>query len=244
MAFDVERVRARYPGREIVWRASTASTMEDAARLTAPGSVVVAGAQTAGQGRFGRRWHSEPGAGLYVSILLRPRGVTPTLTLALGLAAAEAIAATAGVACDLRWPNDVLIGEKKCAGVLVQLGDAAAIAGIGVNVNQVAFPDDIATLATSLRIATGREQSREDLLIELLGAVDRHLDLIEYRGPGAVLDLFAGSSSYVRGRRVTVDMDGESVRGTADGLDPSGFLWLRCDDGSRRLILSGGVRPA
>lgn len=243
MAFDVERVRARYPGREILWRASTASTMLDAARLTAPGSVVAAGEQTAGQGRFGRRWHSELGAGLYVSILLRPRGVTPALTLALGLAAAEAIAAAAGVACDLRWPNDVLIGEKKCAGVLVQLGDAAAIAGIGVNVNQVVFPDDIATLATSLRIATGCEQSREDLLIELLGGVDRHLELIECRGPGAILDLFAGSSSYVRGRRVTVDMDGVRIRGTADGLDPSGFLWLRCDDGSRRLILSGGVRP-
>jgi BirA family biotin operon repressor/biotin-[acetyl-CoA-carboxylase] ligase len=234
----------------IVWFDTCASTMAEAARLVREGcpsgTAIVAEEQTGGYGRHGRAWHSERGAGLYVSIVLRlaiPPESVPVLSLALGLATAEAIASSTGLACDLRWPNDVLIGKKKCAGVLVQLGDAAAIAGIGVNVNQVAFPNDIATLATSLYIATGRQQSREELLIELLGAVDRHLDLIEYRGPGAILDLFAGSSSYVRGRRVTIDMDGESVRGTADGLDPSGFLWLRCDDGSRRLILSGGVRP-
>jgi len=244
MAFDVERVRARFPGREIVWRATTTSTMEDAAGLTAPGSVAVADEQTAGQGRFGRRWHSERASGLYVSVVLEPRGVTPALTLALGVAAGEAITAATGVACDLRWPNDVLIGGRKCAGILVQLHGDAAVAGIGINVNHSGFPAGIADLATSLRIATGREQSREQLLIELLDSVDRHLELLEYRGPGAVLDLFAAASSYVLGRRVAVDLGGEVLRGATDGLDPAGFLWLRCEDGSRRLILSGGVRPA
>jgi BirA family biotin operon repressor/biotin-[acetyl-CoA-carboxylase] ligase len=242
MAFDVDRVRAEFPGREILWLASTASTMADAARLAAPG-VVVADEQTAGQGRFGRRWHSACGAGLWVSIALPPRGVTPALTLALGLAAAEAITAVAGVACDLRWPNDILLGGKKCGGVLVQVYQAAAVAGIGINVNQTAFPEELAPAATSLRLETGREHSREDLLAELLRAVDRHLELLARQGPGAVLDRFARTSSYIRGRRVAVEAGGQILRGSTDGLDPSGFLWLRLEDGSRRLILSGGVRP-
>jgi BirA family biotin operon repressor/biotin-[acetyl-CoA-carboxylase] ligase len=125
----------------------------------------------------------------------------------------------------------------------VQLATEAAIAGIGVNVNQASFPDDLAEFATSLRMATHREHSREDLLVELLRSIDRHLKILAVQGPGAILDLFAASSSYVRGRRVTVDLEGDSLAGVTDGLDPSGFLWLRREDGSRRLILSGGVRP-
>jgi BirA family biotin operon repressor/biotin-[acetyl-CoA-carboxylase] ligase len=242
MAFDIDRVRAQFPGREILWLASTASTMADAAKLAPPG-VVVADEQTAGQGRLGRRWDSPRGAGLYVSIALPPRGVTPALTLALGLAAAGAVTAAAGLACDLRWPNDVLLGGKKCGGVLVQLYEAAAIAGIGINVNQTAFSEELSSLATSLRLETGREHSREHLLVELLRSVDRHVELLARQGPAAVLELFAGASSYVRGRRVAVDSGGEILRGSTDGLDPSGFLWLRLEDGSRRLILSGGVRP-
>lgn len=246
-AFDVARVRARFPDREIVWTLSTASTMQDAALLAsrgaAPGSAAGAEEQTAGLGRLGRMWHSQAGAGLYVSIVLRPRSVTPALTLALGLSAGEAMTAVSGLACDLRWPNDVLVGEKKCAGILVQIYGEAAIAGIGINVNQLSFPDEIAAQATSLRNAAGREQSREDLLIALLESVDRHVELLATQGPGAVFKLFARASSFVQGRRVTVDLDREVIQGITDGFDPSGFLWLRCDDGSRRLILSGGVRP-
>ena len=89
----------------------------------------------------------------------------PVVTLALGLAAADAITRTCGVACDLRWPNDVLIQDKdkakKCCGILTQLHSQAIVAGIGINVNHAHFPDEISQLATSLRIATGREQSRE-----------------------------------------------------------------------------------
>ncbi len=220
---------------------STDSTMKEAAGHP-PGTVIVAERQTAGQGRLGRSWHSEPGTGLYVSIVLEPvgeAGELPVITLALGLAAQEAVQNVAGVTCDLRWPNDLLIGEKKCAGILVQLEGDTIIAGVGVNVNHASFPDDLAGTATSLRLATGRAHSREKLLAALLDAVESYTALLGNEGPEAVLRLFARASSYIHGRRVRVGR----LTGVTDGLDPTGFLWLREESGRRHLIRSGGLRP-
>ena len=120
---------------------------------------MVADQQTAGIGRQGHSWHSEPESGLYVSLILYPPiepATRPVLTLALGLATAEAIARVTGVQCDLRWPNDVMISDRKAAGILVQLAGDAAVAGIGINVNHEAFPADIAETATSVSMATGQ----------------------------------------------------------------------------------------
>jgi BirA family transcriptional regulator, biotin operon repressor / biotin---[acetyl-CoA-carboxylase] ligase len=230
---------------------SVDSTMVRAAALAAAGcesgTVVVAGEQTAGQGRHGHSWHSEKDAGLYMSEVLRLKmgpDTLPIVTLALGLATAEAITDETGVACDLRWPNDVLIDGKKCAGILVQLVDSVLILGIGINVNHTAFPAELAGIATSLRLATGREHSSEQLLDKLVGAIDEHLDTLTRLGKDAVLRAFARASSYVRGRRVVVDFGDGILEGTTDGLDPQGFLVLRREDGRRTLILAGGVRPA
>src|SRR5580704_12126288 len=112
-----------------IWLRSTESTMRDAANLAARGeahgTIVVADEQTAGIGRHGHSWHSEIGAGLYVSIVLRLPDAVPVLMLALGLAARDAIVETTGLRPDLRWPNDVLLGGLKCAGVLaLKEGDA------------------------------------------------------------------------------------------------------------------------
>src|SRR5256885_11099913 len=146
MPFDLEFVRQNWP-QPVFYFATIDSTMLEAARLAeaggAHGAVVVADEQTAGQGRHGHRWHSEPNSGLYVSIVLRPvvqPDSLPVLTLALGLAAADAIAETAGLTCDIRWPNDVMLEGRKVAGILVQLLDSAAIAGIGVNGNHPEVP--------------------------------------------------------------------------------------------------------
>jgi BirA family transcriptional regulator, biotin operon repressor / biotin---[acetyl-CoA-carboxylase] ligase len=230
--------------------ATVDSTMNKAAELAAmgaaSGTVVVADEQTSGQGRLGRSWHSEVRAGLYVTQILRPKlcpDSLPLVTLSLGLATAEAITSTAGVACDLRWPNDVLIGSRKCAGILAQLYDGVLLAGIGINVNHTAFPSEIANLATSLRLVTGREHSREQLLNVLLDAIDSHLERLFKEGKDPVLRAFAAASSYVRGRRVIVEQGATEVRGTTAGLDPQGFLILQQDNGTRKLILAGGVRP-
>ena len=224
--------------------------MHEAAALAAAGfpsgAAVVAEEQTAGQGRHGHSWHSEPGAGLYVSVVLRlplPPDSLPVVTLALGLATAEAIARATELVPDLRWPNDVMIGDRKTAGILVQLIDSVAIAGIGVNVNHPAFPPEIAAEATSLRLAAGRSHSREDLLIALLTAIDSFCRMLVERGRPAILDQFTRRSSYASGKRVRVEQPGGAVTGTTAGLDPSGFLKLRADDGSESLILAGGVRP-
>jgi BirA family biotin operon repressor/biotin-[acetyl-CoA-carboxylase] ligase len=206
------------------------STMRIAADLDI-GHVVVADEQTAGQGRHGHSWHSPPGAGLYCSIVLEP---TPLLTLALGLATADVIPAT----CDLRWPNDVMIGDRKVAGILVNLVQGKAVAGIGINLNQTAFPPDLP--ATSIRLATGHAIDRDELLDALLASVESYTLL----APDEILTLFTHASSYAAGRRVVVHEPGGDVHGTTAGLTGDGFLRLRRDDGTETLILAGGVRAA
>lgn len=247
---DCDFLRSQMPDRRIEWHACLDSTMTEASRLTAAGApsgtVVGAEEQTAGQGRLGRSWHSEPGSGLYASIILRrpfaPR-VLPVVTLALGLAVREAILKATDLVCDLRWPNDVLIQSKKCAGILTILESSAIIAGIGINVNHSSFPDELAGIATSLRLASARVYSREKLLAELLTSVDAYCDLLESQGREAVIEAFARASSFVSGRRVYVDQDGSLLRGTTAGLNDSGFLILQADDGSHDVIVAGGVRP-
>jgi BirA family transcriptional regulator, biotin operon repressor / biotin---[acetyl-CoA-carboxylase] ligase len=231
---DIHRIRREFSGRRIDYHATIDSTMLAAAR-TPLGTIVLAEEQTAGQGRQGRSWHSAAGEGIYCSVVMQP---APVLTLALGLAAVDAIAGVTGVTCDLRWPNDVMLGSRKVAGILVQLVEGRAVAGIGVNVNQEAFPEDLAELATSLRMWTGREVCSTDLLIALLRAVDS----FAHDRKDDVLRLFTHGSSYAAGRRVTVDLPDGAIVGTTAGLDESGFLIVRRDDGTDTLVLAGGVR--
>lgn len=225
--------------------------MQEAAGFAAQGSVhgtvVMADRQTAGIGRHGHSWHSEPGNGLYVSIVLRlplPPESLPILTLALGLAALEAIMETTGLACDIRWPNDIMIGGLKTAGILVQLVDGAAIAGIGINVNHTAFPPEIASEATSLRLASGHPQDRENLLTCLLASVDRVCEILTAGGRAAILKMFSDSSSYANGKRVTVNLGERTIHGVTEGLNDAGFLLVRKADSSIETVISGGVRPA
>jgi BirA family biotin operon repressor/biotin-[acetyl-CoA-carboxylase] ligase len=214
------------------------STMTAAAELAREGcphgTAVVADEQTAGIGRHGHSWHSPKGAGLYVSIILRLPETVPVVMLALGLAAREAIIETTGLQPDLRWPNDVLIGGLKCAGILAQREGAAVIAGIGINISHTEFPDGLD--ATSLLLA-GAATSREEVLARLLQAVDRYCS----EKPEEIRRAFEASSSYARGLRVRVDQGG--IEGLTQGLDKSGFLIVRQDNGQDATILAGGVRP-
>jgi len=226
----------------IVRLQTTVSTMIDAAALAAKGgphgTIVVAEEQTGGIGRHGHTWHS-PGAGLYMSIILRmslPPDALPILTMGLGLAVQRAVDDLAGVSCDIRWPNDVMLNEKKLAGIMVQSAERGAlIAGIGVNVNQPSFPEDIRTIATSLKIETGEEHSKEALLDRIAAESMRYAAITKTE----ILRQFAEHSTYVRGKAVEVE---GKIRGVTAGLDEHGFLLVATEKGTERII-AGGVRP-
>ena len=249
MGLDIDKIAAQRPTNQVYHFDSLASTMREATQLAAAGAphgtVVLADQQTAGIGRFGRSWYSEAGVGIYCSLLLRlpiAADKLPLVTLALGLATAEAIQNVTDLKCDLRWPNDVLIRERKVAGIIAQLQDRCVIAGVGINVNHTQMPPDLRTPATSLLIESdGKKQSRESLIIALLAAVDEFLSVLCSEGSDAVLRAFAEASSYVMNRRVVLDETGE--KGITAGLDPNGFLLIRYDSGRTERIASGGVRP-
>jgi BirA family transcriptional regulator, biotin operon repressor / biotin---[acetyl-CoA-carboxylase] ligase len=249
MPLDVADLRAHRPQTEFHYFRSIDSTMREAVRLAnagaAHGTVVVADEQTAGVGRLGRSWHSETDAGIYCSILLRlPLIPThfPVATLMLGLATAEAIEKATDLACDLRWPNDVLIDGRKTAGILAQLVDNCIVAGIGINVNHEQLPSDLRTPATSLRMASGgRMHSRETILVRLLESIDYFSDVLLNAGATAIVRAFAAASSYACNRRVVLEESGR--HGTTAGLDDSGFLLIQFDGGDVERIAAGGVRP-
>jgi BirA family biotin operon repressor/biotin-[acetyl-CoA-carboxylase] ligase len=232
------------------------TTMREAAeraeRGEPAGTVVIAEEQTAGRGRLGRSWVSERGVGLYCSMILRPAipaADAAVVTLAQGLAVARAIGRVAAVACDLRWPNDVLLNGRKCCGILTEMAAAGdqvryVIAGVGVNVNHSAMPAELAEAATSLRIETGCEYSREALLAEILKETEYYLSVLLERGPRAIVELFSRASSYAAGRRVVIWNGTSEVEGWTAGLTPSGTLLLRRDDGTLAPVLAGSVRPA
>jgi BirA family biotin operon repressor/biotin-[acetyl-CoA-carboxylase] ligase len=230
---------------------STNSLLLVAATEGAPeGTVYIADEQTAGRGRGGHQWHSSAGDGLYVSILIRPPlplREALWISLATGLAAQRAIREAVGLHIDIRWPNDLLLNEKKCGGILVETSIEgptlrSAVIGIGININHAKFPPDLADLATSLRIESGGAQSREKLLTALLRALDLELTQLESNAPD-LLDRFTAASTWVRGKRVHVAEAG-GYTGITDSLDAHGFLQVVEDNGTRHTVLSGGVREA
>jgi BirA family biotin operon repressor/biotin-[acetyl-CoA-carboxylase] ligase len=237
---------------------STNTLLLAAAAQGAPeGTVYIADEQTAGRGRGGHSWHSAPGDGLYMSVLARPSlrlREALWISLATGLAAQTAIHQTACITVDLRWPNDLLVSGQKVGGILVESsagsGEDAplhyAVIGIGINLNQESFPDELYPLATSLRLITGHPQNRELIVVSLLRALDHELTLLEEAAhaperDNALLERFIAKSNWCSGRRVTVQEQG-GYTGTTAGLDSRGFLLVDADDGTQRTVLSGGVR--
>lgn len=250
-------------GGSVTWLPVTGSTNQlalEAAQGGARRGIWVADEQTAGRGRGGHSWHSRRGDGLYVSILVTPELPLDRalwLSLATGLAAQQAILAITGIRIDLRWPNDLLCGSRKLGGILVEssvanapsaapAGLRYAVLGVGINVHHGSFPPEIASLATSLQREGAQTVSRQTLLIAFLRTLDRELDELdrEYAGLGAsasLLTRFAEASSWVQGKRVRVPEEG-GYTGLTAGLDARGFLLVDDDDGTRRTVLSGGVR--
>jgi BirA family biotin operon repressor/biotin-[acetyl-CoA-carboxylase] ligase len=247
----------------------TDSTNTDAlaaARIGAPhGSVYFADEQRAGRGRGDHAWHSPAGEGLYVSIVLRAQITVdrlPLLPLAAGLAAADAVCSVSGLAIDLRWPNDLLIGARKTGGILVEAKTEAstaafAVAGIGINVHQRSFKPSLppqrrrpaagdpefSTPATSLDIETTGRVSRQALLVSLLKSLEREtLALLDPAALAAIPRRVEQASTWARGRCVEV-RGPQACIGVTAGLDKHGFLLVRTADGLVT-VQTGGIRDA
>ena len=247
-------------GCRILYYPELGSTMDEAARLAGEGAdegtVVIAEVQTAGRGRQGRSWVSQPG-NLLLSVLLRPDlAQLPYISIIGGLATARAVRKTTGLNARIKWPNDLMLGGRKAAGVLSESsveGQSVcyAVLGIGVNVAlNTAESQDIAALATSIDEAAGEAIPREKLLAQLLMDLDdlyRSLPLSGARapssameGPGSVMEEWKGLLDTI-GNRVTASFHDEKFSGEAVGVDDTGNLLLRTDGGDLITLTAGDV---
>jgi BirA family biotin operon repressor/biotin-[acetyl-CoA-carboxylase] ligase len=227
--------------------------MREAEQGQESGTVYLADEQTGGRGRGAHEWHSAAGSGLYVSILVRPQ-IAPAdilwLSLATGLAVQAAVRDVTSLAPDIRWPNDLLLSGRKMGGILTELNAEVtrvrhAVIGIGINVHQPSFPPELASLATSLKIETSRDWSRQDLLVALLHHLDEEIERLTtpHSLESATADIrnrLAANSTWVQGKSVIVT-EADTFSGVTDGLDSRGFLRVRTAQGIRT-VLSGGVR--
>jgi len=220
---------------------SLPSTMDTATALAnagaAHGVVVVAEEQTAGRGRRGTSWASPPGAGLYLSFIARPTSSSlPLITLCAGVGVRDGIAAATGLAPSLKWPNDLIVGKRKLAGILsegIAIGtrDQAVIIGIGINVQPAAYPPDVAARATSLEGELGRAIDHQALLSSVLTQLSNRLAVLD-RNPGDILLAWRAASPNAVGTRV--EWDGR--HGVTAGIDESGALLIKTADRIERII--------
>jgi BirA family biotin operon repressor/biotin-[acetyl-CoA-carboxylase] ligase len=239
----------------IEWQARTDSTQRVARDLAragaAEGTVVIAEAQTAGRGRLGRSWHSPAGVNLYCSVVLRPPlppAAAPQVALVVGVAVAVVVSEETGVRAAIKWPNDVLLGGRKVAGVLTEMDSEMervhhVIAGIGINLNAPAsaFPRALRNKATSLRLATGRRVERAAFTGRLLAALETRYGRYLKEGLSAVRSEWE-SYSCLTGKEVRIDAPGGEVTGRVLGLDGDGALRLASGDGARiERVVAGEV---
>lgn len=213
--------------------------LDEARHGAAEGLVAVADHQTAGRGRLGRVWTAPPGSSLLVSVLLRPQldaARAHLVTMAAGVAACEAVFLAADFAPSLKWPNDLVVGGRKLAGMLSE-GEfrdgslEALVVGIGINVNWADFPAEIAETATACNLVAGRDVDREHLLTRFLERLDhRYTTLLAPAGDQAILGEYRRRCATL-GREVRVELGEGDVVGKATDVTDAGHLLV--DDGER-----------
>ncbi|MBE5794663.1 MAG: biotin--[acetyl-CoA-carboxylase] ligase [Clostridiales bacterium] len=255
-----EKLQTRWAGRGGILYArempSTNAVLKEAARQGMPhGTVAVCHHQTAGKGRIGRRWETPPGEALTFSLLLRPR-LQPEEAQLCTLAAALAMARTIrglcpGLAPRIKWPNDVVLGQGKCCGILSEMGMGAGgvdyvVTGVGLNVNQTAFPEELANKAVSLlgemrKEAAGTQPlDRTILLCRFLREMEDIMDAVEAGGFAAIRADYEAASATI-GQPVQVIAPAEQYTGVAQGVDATGALLVRRQDGCVETVLCGDV---
>jgi len=220
--------------------------MVDAPEFT----CVVADEQTAGRGRRARTWHSSPGDGLYLSVLLLPRtdssSKIPLISLLAAIAVAETLIERGVAGVDIKWPNDVLAGGRKISGVLAEAVSAGSeslrlILGLGVNLNHRSFPPELSETATSVAIETGERAAVEEFRDQLLAKTAQWYELWRRDESGLIINRWSQLSTYTRDQQVSVTLDDEKIIGVTGGLTETGALRLIVDNGEVKIILAGEV---
>jgi BirA family biotin operon repressor/biotin-[acetyl-CoA-carboxylase] ligase len=249
------RLRTRMLGRNLYHFYDVDSTNLFAGRLInhgraiPEGTVIIAESQTAGRGRLGRSWHSQREAGIYFSMVLFPKtppSLAPLFTLATAVAMHNAVERYTGMDVDIKWPNDLLTGGRKFCGILSEIQAEVdmvktMIIGVGLNANHERFPDEIADRATSLRIASGRIQSRTEILVEFLEEFESIYMDFERKGPARIIAEWTRSSSFASGRKVEIHDGVRKVAGITRGLNALGALRIEQKGGHVEEVYSGDV---
>lgn len=247
----------RIIGRDIQVFQSTASTNDIADRLARDGVpegiVVFAESQSQGRGRLGRRWESPPGQGLWMSVLLRPRLAPPAatqLTVLAAVACARAVERQTGLHPEIKWPNDLLFGGRKCGGILLEMSAELdhirhVILGIGLDVNVAPtdFPASLRGIATSLRAELGSPVDRPALAAVLIEELDLAYHQLDSGGFTALADEWEARCTTI-GQRVVIRMGPRELAGTAESLDDDGALLIRTEHGRLERVMGGDVSLA
>jgi BirA family transcriptional regulator, biotin operon repressor / biotin---[acetyl-CoA-carboxylase] ligase len=246
---------ARFRGRvvpfgdRLTWMSEVTSTNDVALALADQGAhegtLVGADMQTAGRGRQGRQWVSPAGAGLYVSIILRPEDhVAGLLTIAAGVATADGIREATGLRVSLKWPNDVYVGRRKLAGILAEAGTSGSgvsvVLGVGINLMPAAYPPDISGRATSLEFELARPVDRGLVLAAVLAALAERYRQLSSGARERVISDWRSYGSDMLGRAVECTVGGRTVAGVAEDINEQGALLVRTTN-QLLSIMSGPV---
>jgi BirA family transcriptional regulator, biotin operon repressor / biotin---[acetyl-CoA-carboxylase] ligase len=232
---------------------STHTRAKDLANQGAPeGTLVIAEAQTLGRGRMGRTWYSSSGNGICASLILRPQmspNGAPRITLMTAVAIAEALLSQVKLNIRIKWPNDILIGQKKLVGILTEISAELdsinyILVGFGLNVNtrQEDFPEEVRNIATSIRIETGEPFSRVKLFRACLEEFERYYNMFIQGDFEMIMDLWKRYSNTI-GQKITVDVLGQRHVGKVVDVDDSGVLILKDPQGKLHRIFSGDITP-
>ncbi|MDY3812970.1 MAG: biotin--[acetyl-CoA-carboxylase] ligase [Candidatus Copromonas sp.] len=246
-------IHTKWAGENVVFFEETVSTNNEIRSLAeqgAPhGTLAVAEKQLGGKGRRGRVWTSPAGVGIWMSMLLRPQ-IDPLaasmLTLVMALAAKKGIEISTGLKSEIKWPNDLVLNKKKICGILTEMSTELmeiqyVIPGIGINVNQKDFPDDIKATATSLYIESGKIQKRSEIIAAIMEAFEGYYDtFIKTQDMSGLIEEYNANLVNLGNEVCVLDPAGE-FRGVSEGINKEGALLVRLADGTLKEIISGEV---
>jgi BirA family biotin operon repressor/biotin-[acetyl-CoA-carboxylase] ligase len=249
------RLNTRFIGRSLYHFYDIDSTNLFAARLlqhghkVPEGTVILAESQTAGRGRLGRTWQSAREDGIYFSMVLFPKAppsLAPLFTLATAVAMHDAVERYTGLDIDIKWPNDLLIDGRKFCGILSEMQAEVdlvktMIVGVGVNVNHESFSEELRDRATSLRIASGRIQSRLEILLEFFEQFETIYMDFERKGPAGIIERWTRDSSFANGRKIEIHDGVRRIAGITRGLNPLGALRVEEKGGQIEEVYSGDL---